>query len=349
MHMTLRVAVAGATGYAGGEALRLVAGHPDLTVGPLCAGTARGPIEDYQPHLQSLAGMQVSETRADLLAESDIAILGLPHGASAKVTSAIEDLNPDCLIVDLGADHRLASAADWEAYYGTEAAEPWTYGMPELIREEGPSQRELLAASTRIAAPGCNASAITFAAQPAIAAGLSEGTGIVASLAVGYSGAGKSLKPHLLASEGLGNAVAYGVGGSHRHIPEIAQNLQAAGGHTASLVMTPVLVPMSRGILATVSIPAAGTTQADVLEAYTAAYASEPFINVTNSQPATASVLGSNGVLICPVLDRDGERITVTCAIDNLGKGTAGAAIQSINLALGLEETTGLTVNGVAP
>ena len=350
IHMTIRVAVAGATGYAGGEALRLVAGHPELAVGALCAGTTRGPIENFQPHLRSLAGRQVEETRAERLAESDIAILGLPHGTSAQVTSEIEKINPDCLIVDLGADHRLESASDWTAYYGTEAAEPWTYGMPELIRCQGPSQRERLASSKRIAAPGCNASAVTFASQPAVAAELTDGTGIVAALAVGYSGAGKSLKPHLLASEALGSAMAYGVGGTHRHIPEIAQNLRAAGGTTTTLSFTPVLVPMSRGILATVSLPAAaGITQGQVSEAYEFAYANEPFIAVTSAQPSTGSVLGANGVLVCPVLDQNGERITVTCAIDNLGKGTAGAAIQSINIALGLPETTGLTANGVAP
>ncbi len=348
--MTLRVAVAGATGYAGGEALRLIAGHPGLAVSALCAGTTRGPIEDYQPHLRSLAGLHVQETNPETLADADIAILGLPHGASAAVSAQIAELNPDCLIVDLGADHRLISAEDWEAYYGTQAAEPWTYGMPELIRHTGPSQRELLAAATHIAAPGCNASAVTFASQPAIAAGLADGTGIVAALAVGYSGAGKALKPHLLASEALGSAVAYGVGGTHRHIPEIAQNLRAAGATTRSLSFTPVLVPMSRGIHATVSLPvSAATTQEQVWEAYLAAYANEPFISVTSAQPATASVVGANGVLVSPVLDRDGERITVTCVIDNLGKGTAGAAIQSINLALGIPETTGLTMNGVAP
>lgn len=330
--------------------LRLVAEHPGLELGALCAGTARGPIEEHQPQLRSLAGRLVQETSPEALAEADVAVLGLPHGASADVSAAIEAINPQCLIVDLGADHRLESATDWEQFYGTPAATPWTYGMPELMRTGGQSQRDLLATSTRIAVPGCNASAVTFAAQPAIAASLSDGTGIVANVVTGYSGAGKGLKPHLMASEALGSAAAYGVGGTHRHIPEIAQNLRAAGGAVHGLSFTPVLVPMSRGILATVSIKVAeGTTQDQVDDAYRSAYAHEPFLHVVPAQPATASVLGTNAGLICPVLDRDGARLTVTCAIDNLGKGTAGAAIQSLNIALGLEETTGLSVNGVAP
>lgn len=350
MRMTFKVSVAGATGYAGGEVLRLLLNHPMLEVGSVCAGTSTGPLGQYQPHLLALAEKEVQPTDPAVLADSDIAVLGLPHGASAEVTSAIEAINPDCVIVDLGADHRLESASDWEAFYATPASEPWSYGMPELIRAEGPTQREILSTTKRIAAPGCNASAVTFAAQPAVTAGIAAPDGIVAVLAVGYSGAGKGTKYHLMASEALGNALPYGIGGSHRHIPEIAQNLRTAGGSVTTLSFTPVLVPMSRGILATVSIPVnPGVTAEDVLAAYETAYQGEPFVRNSKQIPGVASVIGANTALIHAVLDRDERRITAVCAIDNLMKGTAGAAIQSLNLALGLPEELGLNVNGVAP
>lgn len=351
--MSWTVAVAGATGYAGGEVLRLLAAHPELEPIALCAGSSRGTLGEHQPHLAAYADMELSPTDPAILASADVAVLGLPHGASAEVTAAIVDINPEAIIIDLGADHRLENGDDWRAFYGSEPAQPWAYGMPELIRAAGPSQRDILAQATRIAAPGCNASAVTFAAQPAIACGLTPTdatTGIVAALAVGYSGAGKAMKPHLMASEAFGSAAPYAVGGTHRHIPEIAQNLRAAGGATRTLSFTPVLVPMSRGILATVSIPAApGITEADVRQAYAEAYAAEPFVRTVATPPVSATVTGANSALVWAGLDRDGERITAICAIDNLVKGTAGAALQSLNLALGLPEVTGLTTNGVAP
>ena len=353
MHMTWSVAVAGATGYAGGEVLRLIASHPDLDVAAVCAGSSTGLLGAHQPHLAAYAGMELQPTDPAILAEADVAVLGLPHGASAQVTAAILEINPEARVVDLGADHRLESGEDWRAFYGSEPAEPWAYGMPELIRAHGPSQREILASATRIAAPGCNASAVTFAAQPAVAAGLTDTeaeAGIVAALAVGYSGAGKAMKPHLMASEAFGSAAPYAVGGTHRHIPEIAQNLRAAGAATRTLSFTPVLVPMSRGILATVSIPAKpGLSDEQVKDAYAQAYAGEPFVRFTPTPPVTATVTGANAGLVWAGLDKDGERITAICAIDNLVKGTAGAALQSLNLALGLPETAGLGGNGVAP
>lgn len=348
--MTKSVGVAGATGYAGGEVLRLLLTHPELEVGSLCAHSSTGVLGAYQPHLIPLAETELSPMSAERLAEHDVVVLGLPHGASAKVTSAILDLNPDVTIVDLGADHRLEDGAAWEAFYGSSPAEPWTYGMPELQRQSGRTQRARLSDTTRIAAPGCNASAVTFAVQPAIAAGLSDGTGLVCVLAVGYSGAGKAARTHLLASEALGSAAPYSVGGTHRHIPEIAQNLRAAGGITQTLSFTPVLVPMSRGILATVAIPVAGSITAEqVTDAYQSALRDEPFVRWSEQWPTTASVVGANTALIHAELDRDGEHITAICALDNLVKGTAGAAIQSLNVALGLPETMGLQTIGVAP
>lgn len=345
----MKVSVAGASGYAGGEALRLLLAHPEYTIGALAAHSSRGPLGTHQPHLTPLADRELVGLEPEILADSDVVILGLPHGASGELSATILELNPDVRMVDLGADHRLESASDWEAYYGSGWTEPWAYAMPELIRA-GRTQREILAESTLIASPGCNASAVTFAAQPAVHSGIATGTGIVAVLAVGYSGAGKSLKPHLLASEALGNLSPYAVGGTHRHIPEIMQNLRHAGGELDGLSFTPVLAPVVRGIIATVSIPVVpGTTAQDVEEAYRGAYEGEPFVRWSPTPPNTAVTTGANTALVHAVLDRDGERLTAICTLDNLVKGTAGAAIQSLNLSLGLPETLGLSSVGVAP
>ncbi|WP_197718439.1 N-acetyl-gamma-glutamyl-phosphate reductase [Trueperella bialowiezensis] len=348
--MTYTVAIAGATGYAGGEVARVLLGHSQAKIETVCAHSSRGLLGEHQPHLRPLRDLELQPLDARVLADHDVVVLGLPHGASAEITRDIEKINPDALIIDLGADHRLESSSAWEEFYGSPAAEPWTYGMPELMRASGPSQRERLGSTRRIAAPGCNASAVTFAAQPAIAAELATGDDIVAILSVGYSGAGKTPKAHLLASEAVESAAPYAVGGTHRHIPEIAQNLMAAGAPEVSLSFTPVLVPMSRGILATVSIPVHdGVSAADVEEAYRDALSGEPFVVWSDTWPTTGLSVGSNLALVHAELDRDERRITAICALDNLVKGTAGAAVQSMNLALGLPEVEGLPQVGVAP
>lgn len=350
MRMSFTVAIAGATGYAGGEVARVMLGHPEADIRTVTAHSSRGKLGKHQLHLRPLRDLDIQPLSAEILAPHDVVVLGLPHGASAAITAEIEAINRDSLIVDLGADHRLESAQAWEDFYGTKASEPWTYGMPELMRADGSSQRDLLTHAHRIAAPGCNASAVTFAAQPAVASGLATGKDIVATLAVGYSGAGKSPKPHLLASEAIESAAPYAVGGTHRHIPEITQNLAAAGASEVTMSFTPILVPMSRGIIATVSIPVTnGTNADDVLDAYQSALADEPFVVWSQTWPTTGTTVASNLALVHAELDRDGRRITAICALDNLVKGTAGAAIQSINLALGFEETTGLSQVGVAP
>ncbi|WP_182354092.1 N-acetyl-gamma-glutamyl-phosphate reductase [Flaviflexus huanghaiensis] len=343
------VAVAGASGYAGGEALRLLLAHPELEIGALAAHSSRGPLGSHQPHLAPLASRELVGLEPELLADSDVVVLGLPHGASGQLTAEILAINPDVRMVDLGADHRLENRGDWEAFYGEGWSEPWAYAMPELLRT-GQTQREILADAKVIAAPGCNASAVTFAAQPAIRAGIATGEDIVAVLAVGYSGAGKALKTHLLASEGIGNLNPYAVGGTHRHIPEITQNLRLAGGTLSGLSFTPVLAPVVRGIIATVSMPVApGTTPSDVTDAYRSAYDGEPFVRWSATPPNTAVTTGSNSALVHAVLDRDGQRLTAVCTLDNLVKGTAGAAIQALNLSLGIPEETGLSSIGVAP
>lgn len=351
--MSFTVAVAGASGYAGGEVLRLVAQHPELSLGTLTAHSSAGqPVGRSHPHLVSLATRIFEPTTPKNLQGHDIVVLALPHGASGEIAA---QLGPDTLVVDLGADHRLADAAAWEQFYGSPHAGTWPYGMPELLHageRTAAAQRTALAGSTRIAVPGCNVTAVTLALQPGVAAGVVEPADIVANLAVGYSGAGKSLKTHLLASEALGAAQPYAVGGTHRHIPEIEQNLTVAGAGIVRLSFTPVLVPMSRGILATVSAPlAAGATATSVREVWAAAYDGEHFVHLLpeGQWPTTASVVGANTALVQVTVDERAGRVVTVCAIDNLVKGTAGAAVQSMNIALGLPEDRALTVNGVAP
>jgi N-acetyl-gamma-glutamyl-phosphate reductase len=348
MHMTkVRAAVAGASGYAGGEVLRLLLGHPDVEIGAVTAGSNAGQLLGaLQPHLVPLADRMLEETTAEVLAGHDVVFLGLPHGQSGPIAAELGD---DVLVVDCGADHRLADAATWQAFYGTDHAGTWPYGLPEL-----PGQRAALTDTRRVAVPGCYPTVSTLTIAPAVAAGLVT-PDVVAVAASGTSGAGKAAKPHLLGSEVMGNASAYGVGGVHRHTPEITQNLGGLleGSDAAVAVsFTPMLVPMARGILATVSAPLAGDVSADEAHAtYQKAYADEPFVHVlpAGQWPQTQAVLGSNAVHIQVTVDAAARRLVAVGAVDNLAKGTAGAAVQCMNLALGLDETTGLTTVGLAP
>jgi N-acetyl-gamma-glutamyl-phosphate reductase len=341
--MPLSVAIAGASGYAGGELLRLLSAHPEFEVTTVTAHANAGqPLSAVHPHLTAYRDLVLEETSAATLAQADVVFLALPHGASGALT-----FPDDVLVVDCGADHRLTSSEDWAAFYGGEYHGAWTYGMPEL-----PGQRERLVGAARIAVPGCNVSAITLGLAPGVAAGVIESGDLVAVLAVGTSGAGKSLRPDLLASEIAGSASAYQVGGVHRHTPEILQNLRVAGATEPAISFTPVLVPMARGILATSTARIApGVTAAQVREAWEAAYADEPFVHVlpAGAFPRSGDTTGANTCLIGLAVDERAGRVVVVSALDNLVKGTAGAAIQSANLALGFPETLGLPVNGVAP
>lgn len=355
MHMSFSVAVAGASGYAGGETLRLLLGHPDAEIGALTAHSNAGtPLGAHQPHLRSLADRVLTPTSVDELAGHDVVVLALPHGASGEIAAALADRGDGAVVVDLGADHRLSDADAWRRFYGTEHAGTWPYGMPELLHagESAPAaQRAALAQARRIAVPGCNVTAVTLALQPGVAAGL-VGPDVVAVLAVGYSGAGRTLKPHLLASEALGSAQPYAVGGTHRHVPEVLQNLAVAGASGTRLSFTPVLVPMSRGILATVTAPLApGADAASVRAAWETAYAGETFVQLLpeGQWPGSGATTGANTALVQVAVDEAAGRVVAVCALDNLVKGTAGAAVQSLNLALGLPERAGLTTEGVAP
>jgi N-acetyl-gamma-glutamyl-phosphate reductase len=342
--MAVRAAVAGASGYAGGELLRLLLAHPEVEIGALTGNSNAGQrLGALQPHLLPLAGRVLQETTVDVLAGHDVVFLALPHGQSAAVA---EQLGPDVLVVDMGADFRLKDAADWETFYGSPHAGTWPYGLPEL-----PGGRAALEGSQRIAVPGCYPTAVSLALFPAYTAGLAEAEAVIVA-ASGTSGAGKAPKPHLLGSEVMGSMSPYGVGGGHRHTPEMIQNLSAAAGERVSVSFTPTLAPMPRGILATCTAKAKDAVTADAVRAaYEKAFADEPFVHLLpeGQWPATASVYGSNAVQVQVAYDEAAGRIIAINAIDNLTKGTAGGAVQSMNIALGLDEATGLTTIGVAP
>jgi len=345
MHMGRRAAVAGASGYAGGELLRLLLGHPGLDIGPLAAGSAAGrPVIDLHPQLPQLASSTFGPTDPALLAEADIVFLALPHGESAGV---VDGLPPDLPVVDLGADFRLADESSWSRYYGGTHAGAWVYGLPEL-----PGAREMVSASTRVANPGCYPTSVVLGLAPLLAAGLVEAADVVVVAASGTSGAGRRTAPALMASEAMGSLSAYKAGGAHQHTPEMEQALTAAAGAAVTLSFTPVLAPMPRGILATSTARLTPGTSTEALqEALRTAYEHEPFVHVlpAGTWPATAATAGSNSVHLQVAADTHAGRAVVVAVLDNLVKGAAGQALQNANLVLGLDETAGLPAAGVAP
>ncbi|OBG01407.1 N-acetyl-gamma-glutamyl-phosphate reductase [Mycolicibacter sinensis] len=343
----IKVAVAGASGYAGGEILRLLLGHPAyadgrMTIGALtAAGNAGSTMGEQHPNLMPLANRVLQPTEVDVLAGHDVVFLGLPHGHSAMLAEQLDD---DTLVVDCGADFRLGDPTDWERFYGSAHAGTWPYGLPEL-----PGVREQLKDARRIAVPGCYPTAALLALFPAVAAGLVESDVTVVAVS-GTSGAGKAAKVDLLGSEVIGSARAYNIGGAHRHTPEIGQGLRAVTHRDVTVSFIPVLIPASRGILATCT--AKTTTPLPKLRAaYEKAYQAEPFVHLLpeGQLPKTGSVIGSNAAHLAIAVDEDASTFIAISAIDNLVKGTGGAAVQAMNLALGWPEAEGLSVVGVAP
>jgi N-acetyl-gamma-glutamyl-phosphate reductase len=337
--------VAGASGYAGGELLRLLAAHPDFEIGPLAAGSSAGQVLGaLHPNLTSLADRPLLSTEASTLADADIVFLALPHGESAALAAQLPAGLP---VVDLGADFRLRDAAAWQTYYNPNHAGTWTYGLPEL-----PGHRALVASSTRIANPGCFATSVIVALAPILAGGLARAADVVVVAASGTSGAGRKPTDGLLATQVMGSMSAYKVGGVHQHTPEMEQALSDVSGAPVSVSFTPFLAPMSRGIVATCTAVAhEGVTTQDVRAALNEAYADEPFVHLlpSGTWPQTSSVYGTNAVHLQAAVDEHAGRVVVVSAIDNLGKGAAGQALQNANLVLGLDEQAGLTANGVAP
>lgn len=328
----MKIGVVGASGYAGGELLRLLAGHPEFEASVITAGSNAGEeIMSVHPQLSNYAGRKFSETDASKLKGLDLVFTALPHGESAKL---INQLDSNQKVVDLGADFRLKSAAQWEKYYGGSHAGTWVYGLPEL-----PNHREIIKASNRVANPGCYATVIALAIAPMLP--FVDGQEVVVVAASGTTGAGRSAKINLIGSEVMGSMSSYKFGGTHQHTPEIEQ---ATG---AKISFTPILAPMPRGILATVSAPLTSTS--NVRDAYLAAYQAEEFVSVLaeGQMPKTGSVIGSNYVQMQVAVDTHANRVVVSAVIDNLGKGAAGQAIQNANLITGLHEFAGLTGTGL--
>jgi N-acetyl-gamma-glutamyl-phosphate reductase len=347
--MTISVAVSGASGYAGGEVLRLLAGHPDVTIGAITAHSNAGSrLGELQPHLHGLASRILEDTTVENLSGHDVVFLALPHGASAEIAAQLPE---GTVVIDAGADHRLEDAGAWEKFYGSAHAGTWPYGLPEL-----PGQREALKGATRIAVPGCYPTSALLALTPGFAAKLLQPDDVVIVSASGTSGAGKAAKVNLIGAEVMGSMSPYGVGGGHRHTPEIEQGLSNAAGEGVTVSFTPTLAPMSRGILTTAtakvrSQAGRSISAADLRQAWADAYDDEPFVHLLpeGQWPTTQSVLGSNHAAMQLAFDEHTGRVIVTCVIDNLTKGTAGGAVQSMNIALGLAETAGLNLQGVAP
>ncbi|MES2119042.1 MAG: N-acetyl-gamma-glutamyl-phosphate reductase [Pseudomonadota bacterium] len=333
----IRTAILGASGYVGGELLRLIAGHGELAPARLFGESKAGrPVTEAHPHLAAVLGDRQFEKFDGNPDDIDLVFAALPHGHSQRIAPDI--LDRGIPFVDLGADFRLSDAATYEQWYGHALEAPdllgqFVYGIPEL-------NRDAIRGAKAVAAAGCYATAAILALKPMVDAGLVDPASLIVDAASGVSGAGREAREATGFSTVEGSFAAYGLA-SHRHTAEMEMALGA------TLLFTPHLVPMSRGILATCYGTATGA--GDPLEALIAAYADEPFVHVTADPPATKWVTGSNGVQLTARRDPRTDRILAISAIDNLGKGAAGQMIQCANLMLGLPETAGLTTIGVYP
>jgi N-acetyl-gamma-glutamyl-phosphate reductase len=338
----MKTAVIGASGYAGGELLRLLAIHPHFQVTVVSAHSNAGEqVTTVHPQLQSYAGRSFVSTDSIDFSSLDLVFLALPHGESAALIAKIP---AHVKIVDLGADFRLENAAQWDKYYGGKHAGAWVYGLPELSLE----QREAIKKQSKVANPGCYATSISLGITPALH--LIDSTDIVVVAASGTTGAGRSAKINLIGSEVMGSLTSYKFGGVHQHTPEIEQALSAVGKKPAKISFTPILAPMPRGILSTITgklIQPINTQQAHDL--FSAHYAEEFFVDVLpiGQMPKTSAVTGSNKVQLQVAVDENTNRLIVSVAIDNLGKGAAGQAIQNANLICGIAEISGLALDGI--
>jgi N-acetyl-gamma-glutamyl-phosphate reductase len=337
----INVGIIGASGYTGAELLRLVAQHPDynlvVATGDSMAGTRAA---DLYPSLEvAYPDLVFGEFDLSAVEGLDLVFLGLPHEASMDLAPSLVG-SVGC-VVDLSAAYRLRDSSAYPTYYGFEHTQPdllaeAVFGLPELHRID-------LKGARFIATPGCHVTAATLALRPLVEAGLIETSGVIVNTVTGITGAGRKPTDTNVFANIDSNALAYGLV-SHRHTPEMEQEIGV------ELLFTPHLVPMSRGLLATCyARPTAACNEAAVLEAQREFFADEPFVAVLDSPPATKSVLGSNAAHVSARYDERTGTVIAMCAIDNLAKGASGGAVQAANVALGLEETAGLTTVGVAP
>jgi N-acetyl-gamma-glutamyl-phosphate reductase len=337
----MKIGVVGASGYAGGELLRLLASHPHFEVTAITAHSNAGEqITSVHPQLQSYAGKKFNEFSAADFKNCDLIFLALPHGESAKV---IASLPTSAKIVDLGADYRLESAEQWSKYYGGDYAGVWTYGLADIE-----PFKSLISKSTKVANPGCYATSIALGAAPA--ASIADLSDVVVVAASGTTGAGRSAKISLIASEVAGSLTSYKFGGVHQHTPEIEQALTKLSGSATRISFTPILAPMPRGILSTITAKLTKKMSSEEVHAlYTKYFADSQFVTVLpiGSMPKTASLTGSNHVQIQVAVDEHTSRLVVSVALDNLGKGAAAQAIQSANIMSGFDEAAGLAFDGL--
>ena len=336
----MKTAVVGASGYAGGELLRLLSNHPKFKLSYIAAGSNAGePITNLHPQLTNFAGRNFEETEIAKINNSDLVFIALPHGESAKLISQID---PKVKVVDLGADFRLVDSKKWEKYYGGKHAGSWVYALPELV------DHKLISSANKVANPGCYATAIALSIAPALS--LINAEDIVVVAASGTTGAGRSAKVNLLGSEVMNNLTSYKFGGIHQHTPEIEQILSSISRESVKISFTPVLAPMPRGILATVTAQLTQQSSAEqIREIYQSFYSGSKFVKVlpVGSMPMTSAVLGTNNAQIQIAVDEHVNRLLISAVIDNLGKGAAGQAIQNANLMCDLAEDAGLEILGV--
>ena len=338
----MKTAVIGASGYAGGELLRLLATHPHFEVVSITAHSNAGEqVTSVHPQLQSYAGRRFITSDLVDFSAIELVFLALPHGESAALIAKIPS---NVKIVDLGADFRLEDASQWKKYYGGEHAGAWVYGLPELAS----GQRDAIKKENRVANPGCYATSICLGIAPAV--GIIDVSDIVVVAASGTTGAGRSAKINLIASEVMGSLTSYKFGGVHQHTPEIEQAISAVAQKPAKISFTPILAPMPRGILSTITAKLNHPlTTEQAHELYVKAYESEFFVDVLplGQMPKTSALTGSNKVQIQVAVDEHTDRLIISVAIDNLGKGAAGQAIQNANLICGLAEDAGLSLDGL--
>lgn len=342
----MKIGIVGASGYAGGELLRYLRNHPHAELSYIGANTQAGEaITSVHPALTFLHGLKFAAFDITAINNCDLVFLALPHGESAKMFSQLRN---DLPVVDLGADFRLKNPFSWEKYYGGEHAGYFTYGMPDLL-----GHSDAIAQSKRVANPGCYATAITLSAAPAVHGGVINNSDITVVAASGTTGAGRSAKINLIASEVMNSLTSYKFGGAHQHTPEIEEALDSIKNpqlNNSKISFTPILAPMPRGILATTTAQLVNSySTQEIRDLYRDFYIESPFVTVLDEgqMPQTSAVYGSNHLHLQVAVDTHTNRLIISAAIDNLGKGAAGQAIENANIMMGFNRSAGLTQWGV--